>query len=119
MATTKTTKNKLTPEQADKLLKTLKPRFEKNASRHKGIEWAKVQAKLEANADKLWSLNQMEATGGEPDVVGHDKKTGAYIFSIARPKPRPAAAAFATTAPRLMPVKSTSPKPAPWTWPPK
>ena len=86
MATTKTTKNKLTPEQADKLLKTLKPRFEKNASRHKGIEWAKVQAKLEANADKLWSLNQMEATGGEPDVVGHDKKTGAYIFFDCSPE---------------------------------
>ncbi|MBS3069671.1 DUF4256 domain-containing protein [Candidatus Micrarchaeota archaeon] len=58
----------------------LKARFEKNMSRHKGIEWAKVQAKLEANAQRLWSLNEMERTGGEPDVVGHDKKTGEYIF---------------------------------------
>ena len=58
----------------------LKARFEKNMNRHKGLEWAKVQAKLEANAEKLWSLNEMERTGGEPDVVGHDKKTGEYIF---------------------------------------
>jgi hypothetical protein len=58
----------------------LKARFEKNMNRHEGLEWAKVQAKLEANAEKLWSLNEMERTGGEPDVVGHDKKTGEYIF---------------------------------------
>jgi Protein of unknown function (DUF4256) len=58
----------------------LKDRFEKNLNRHKGLEWAKVQAKLEANAEKLWSLNEMERTGGEPDVVGHDKKTGEYVF---------------------------------------
>ena len=62
------------------LLRTLKARFEKNMNRHKGLEWAKVQAKLEANTEKLWSLNEMESTGGEPDVVGHDKKTGEYIF---------------------------------------
>ena len=55
-------------------------RFEKNMNRHKGLEWANVQAKLEANAEKLWSLNEMERTGGEPGVVGHDKKTGEYIF---------------------------------------
>ena len=73
-------KKKLTPEQRQELLRILKARFEKNMNRHKGVEWAKIQAKLEANAGKLWSLNEMERTGGEPDVVGHDKKTGEYIF---------------------------------------
>lgn len=72
--------NELSPEQREELLIVLKGRFEKNMSRHKGLEWAEVQAKLEANAEKLWSLNEMERTGGEPDVVGHDKKTGEYIF---------------------------------------
>ena len=66
--------------QCEELLRTLKARFEKNMNRHKDLEWAKVQAKLEANTEKLWSLNEMESTGGEPDVVGHDKKTGEYIF---------------------------------------
>jgi Protein of unknown function (DUF4256) len=66
--------------QYEPLLKALKTRFEKNMNRHKGLEWAKVQARLEANTEKLWSLNEMERTGGEPDVVGHDKKTGEYIF---------------------------------------
>ena len=67
-------------KQREELLSALKARFEKNMNRHKGLEWAKVQAKLEANSEKLWSLNEMERTGGEPDVVGHDKKTGEYIF---------------------------------------
>jgi hypothetical protein len=67
-------------EQREELLRTLKARFEKDMNRHKGLEWAKVQAKLEANTEKLWSLNEMERTGGEPDVVGHDKETGEYIF---------------------------------------
>ena len=66
--------------QREELLKTLKARFEKNMKRHKGLEWDKVQAKLDANADKLWSLYEMERTGGEPDIVDHDKKTGEYIF---------------------------------------
>ena len=70
----------LSPEQREELLRALKARFEKNMNRHKGLEWAKVQAKLEANTEKLWSLNEMERTGGEPDVVGHDKETGEYIF---------------------------------------
>lgn len=70
----------LSPEQREELLRALKARFEKNMNRHKGLEWAKVQAKLEANTEKLRSLNEMERTGGEPDVVGHDKKTGEYIF---------------------------------------
>ena len=73
-------KKELSPKQIEELLSTLKTRFEKNMNRHKGIEWAKVEAKLEANDQKLWSLNEMERTGGEPDVVGHDKKTGEYIF---------------------------------------
>ena len=73
-------KKKLSPEQGKELLKTLKARFEKNMNRHKGLEWAKVQAKLEANSEKLWPLNEMELTGGEPDVVAFDKKTGEYIF---------------------------------------
>ncbi|HZM89761.1 MAG TPA: DUF4256 domain-containing protein [Blastocatellia bacterium] len=66
--------------QREELFRTLKDRFEKNVNRHKGLEWAQVQAKLEANTEKLWSLNEMESTGGEPDVVGQDKKTGEYIF---------------------------------------
>jgi hypothetical protein len=74
------TKKNLSPDQREELLKTLKARFEKNTNRHKGLEWAKVQAKLEANTDKLWSLHEMERTGGEPDVVGHDKKTGEFVF---------------------------------------
>src|SRR5688572_16687403 len=76
----KSNKKKLSPEQQADLLNILKKRFEKNMKRHKGIEWAKVQAKLEASPEKLWSLDDMEITGGEPDVVGYDKKTGEYIF---------------------------------------
>src|ERR1700682_4177497 len=77
---TNTNKKDLSPEQCKELLRALKARFEKNMNRHKGLERDKVQAKLEASAEKLWSLNEMERTGGEPDVVGHDKKTGEYIF---------------------------------------
>jgi hypothetical protein len=73
-------KKDLSPEQRKELLGALKARFEKNMNRHKGLEFAEVQAKLAANTEKLWSLNEMERTGGEPDVVGHDKKTGEYIF---------------------------------------
>src|SRR6266446_2607420 len=73
-------KKKLSPKQREELLRALKARFEKTMNRHKGLEWAKVQAKLEAHPEKLWSLNEMERTGGEPDVVGFDKKTGEYIF---------------------------------------
>jgi hypothetical protein len=70
----------LNAKQKDELLKILKARFEQNMARHQGLDWAKVQAKLDANPAKLWSLNEMETTGGEPDVVGHDQKTGEYIF---------------------------------------
>ena len=87
MSKSKSSKKELTQQQYDGLLKTLKTRFEKNMNRHKGIKWADVEAKLEAsqsgkqaNMEKLWSLNEMEASGGEPDVVGFDKKTGEYIF---------------------------------------
>lgn len=76
----KSSKRELSPEQRAELLGALKARFEENMHRHKGLDWAKVQAKLETNADKLWSLHEMERTGGEPDVVGHDKKAGEYTF---------------------------------------
>src|SRR4249920_3370347 len=79
-------KKALAPEQSEELLRALKARFEKNMNRHKGLVWAKVQAKLEANTEKLWSLNEMERTGGEPDVVGYDKKTGEYIFHDCSPE---------------------------------
>jgi hypothetical protein len=75
-----TTKKKLSPQAREELLGALKARFEKNKNRHKGLEWANVQARLEANTEKLMSLDEMEVTGGEPDVVGNDKKTGEYIF---------------------------------------
>jgi hypothetical protein len=76
------TKKELSAEQREEMLRALKARFEKNMNRHKGLEWSKVQAKLDqpAGGEKLWSLNEMERTGGEPDVVGHDKKTDQYIF---------------------------------------
>ncbi len=77
--------------QRDELLETLQARFDTNMNRHEGLEWAKVQARLEASPDKLWSLNEMERSGGEPDVVGHDKKTGEYVFydcSAQSPKDR-------------------------------
>src|SRR3954471_23856758 len=76
----KTSKKALSPEQLEELLGTLKARFEKNMNRHKGLEWAKVQARLAAHPEVRWSLNEMERTGGEPDVLGQDRKTGEYIF---------------------------------------
>ena len=84
-------KKKLSPEQLSALLKVLKTRFEKNMNRHKGVDWSKVKVRLDANPEKLWSLDEMELTGGEPDVVGYDKKTGEYIFydcSAESPKDR-------------------------------
>lgn len=91
MSKVKSTKNKLSPAQHKELLNTLKARFEKNKNRHKGIEWANVQVRLEANPEKMWVLEEMESTGGEPDVVGYDKKTGEFIFydcSAESPKER-------------------------------
>jgi hypothetical protein len=87
----KSNKKELSPEQRKELLGELQARFEKNMNRHKSLEWPQVQAKLEANPEKLWSINEMERTGGEPDVVGHDEKTGEYIFydcSVESPKGR-------------------------------
>ena len=82
-------KRELSAEQRADLFKTLKARFEKNMNRHKGLEWAPIQAKLEASPEKLWSLNEMETSGGEPDVVGHDKKTGEYlVFDCAAESPK-------------------------------
>ena len=84
-------KKKLAPGQREELLRTLKARFEKNMNRHKGLEWDKVHSKLQANSEKLYSLNEMEITGGEPDVIDYDKKTGEYVFcdcSTESPKER-------------------------------
>ncbi len=91
MNTTKSTKKELSPKQREELLGALKDRFEKNLNRHKGLDWAKVQARLDAHPEKLWSLQEMERTGGEPDVVGQDKKSGEYVFfdcSVQSPKGR-------------------------------
>jgi hypothetical protein len=70
----------MTGEQREELLSALKARFEENMNRHKGLEWAEIQARLERNTEELWSLREMERTGGEPDVVGHDRRTGEYVF---------------------------------------
>ena len=83
---TKSTKKELSPNQREELLTTLKARFEKNMNRHQGLEWTKVRARLEASAEKLWSLNEMERTGGEPDIVGQDKNTGEYAFYDCSPE---------------------------------
>ena len=91
MNTVKSNKKGLSTERQKELLKNLKARFEKNMNRHKGLEWSKVQSKLEANTQKLWSLNEMESTGGEPDVLGFDNKSGEYMFydcSVETPKGR-------------------------------
>jgi hypothetical protein len=82
----KSNKKELGPKQLAELLTALKTRFENNMNRHRGLEWAKVQARLEANAERLWSLNEMEKTGGEPDVVGHDQKTGECVFYDCSPE---------------------------------
>ena len=79
-------RKELSREQRDELLTTLKARFEKNMDRHQGLAWAKVQARLEANPERLWSLGEMERTGGEPDVVGHDTRTGEYVFQDCAPE---------------------------------
>lgn len=86
MSRSNNTGQELPSEQQEKLLETLRARFEKNMQRHKGIKWPDVQSRLEANPAKLWSLNEMEASGGEPDVVGHDKKSGGYLFFDCSPE---------------------------------
>ncbi|HEY0730778.1 MAG TPA: DUF4256 domain-containing protein, partial [Chitinophagaceae bacterium] len=82
----KTGKKEISSKQTEELLKTLKDRFEKNTNRHKGLSWSQVEARLKSHPSKLWSLNEMETTGGEPDVVAHDKKTGEYIFYDCSPE---------------------------------
>src|ERR1044071_9000004 len=79
-------KKELSPKQREQLIQTLKSRFKKNLNRHRGLEWAKVKARLEADPEKLWSLGEMEDTGGEPDVIGHDRKTGEYVFVDCSPE---------------------------------
>ncbi len=79
-------KRERSPQQREELLRVLKARFEKNPNRHRGVAWAKVQARLDANSEKLWSLSEMERTGGEPDVIDQDKKTGEYIFFDCSPE---------------------------------
>jgi len=86
MSKVKSNKKELSSNEREELLSVLRGRFEKNMNRHKGLEWTKVQARLEANVEKLWSLSEMERTGGEPDVVGHDKKTGEYVFYDCSPE---------------------------------
>ena len=86
MKKTDANKKVLTPKQRDELLEILEARFEKNMSRHKGVKWADVRARLEAKPEKLWSLSEMERTGGEPDVVGEDKKSGEYLFLDCSPE---------------------------------
>lgn len=86
MKSAKNNKKELTSKQSEDLLKTLKARFEKNMNRHKSLDWTKIETKLKSQPEKLWSLNQMEITGGEPDVVEYDKKTGKYIFYDCSPE---------------------------------
>lgn len=91
MRKTNNPKKQLSPEQSKKIIEILKTRFEKNTKRHKGLEWAEVEVKLKAHPEKLWSLNEMESAGGEPDVIDQDKKTGEYLFydcSAESPKDR-------------------------------
>jgi len=110
------TRNELSPEQRQELLRALKGRFEKYMSRHKSLDWAKAQAKLEANTEKLWSLNEMERTGGEPDVVGYDKMTANSFFMIAPRKVPKAAETFVTTVKLWSQGKNTNQKTAPLIW---
>ena len=103
-------------KQHEEIVGILKARFEKNMSRHKGLEWAKVQAKLEANAEKLRSLNEMERTGGEPDVISHDKGTANTFFMIVQRKARKAAEVFVTTVKRWRQGKNINQRIAPSIW---
>jgi hypothetical protein len=109
-------KKTLSAKQTDELFSTLKARFEKNMNRHKGIEWAKVQAKLEENPDKLCALNEMERTGGEPDVIAHDKRRATTFSMIVQRKLPKNAGVFVTTAKRLRQGKNINQKTAPLIW---
>ncbi len=111
------TKKALEPLDAEALLQILKMRFEENTNRHKDLDWNAIHNKLLANPEKLWSLQQMEKTGGEPDVVGYDKTTDDYLFLIVVRKVRAAAEAAVLTATGSCHAKNTNPKPMPSTWP--
>ena len=111
-------KKEMSPAQRKELLGALKARFEQNMNRHKSLEWAKVQAKLEANTEKLWSLNEMERTGGEPDVVGTTKRQANTFFLIVRRKALKAAEVFATTVKRWSRGKNANRKIVLWVWRP-
>lgn len=104
-------KNKaLSLEQCEELLQTLQERFEKNMNRHQGLDWTSVQAKLETKAEKLWSLNEMESTGGEPDVVGYDENTGSLFFMIVQRRARKVAEVFVTIVKHWSQGRSTNQK---------
>ncbi|MEO6993038.1 MAG: DUF4256 domain-containing protein [Lacunisphaera sp.] len=104
------TKKALSPEQREELLKTLKARFEKNMNRHDGLEWAPIKAKLDVRAEKLWSLNEMESSGGEPDVIGYNKKSGGYLFVDCSPQSPEARASFCYDREALDSRKEHKPK---------
>ena len=110
------TKRELSPRQREELLGVLKARFEKNMSRHEGVEWPQVKANLQANAEKLWSLGEMERTGGEPDVVVMIKPRANTSFLIVRRKAPKAAPMFAMTVKHSTPGKNTNRKIARWIW---
>src|SRR6476660_6742152 len=103
-------KKELSPKQREALLEVLKARFAKNMNRHKGLKWEKVRARLEANAEKLWSICEMEQTGGEPDLVGHDEKTGEYIFFDCSPESPKGRAGFCYDREGLESRKEHKPK---------
>jgi hypothetical protein len=110
------TKTELSPKQREELLRALKARFEKNMNRHEGLEWAKIEAKLEANTEKRWSLNEMERTGGEPDVVGMIKRRANTSFLIVHRKVPEAAQVFVTTVKRWSHGRNINRKIALWIW---
>lgn len=109
-------KKELSFEAQVALINTLKTRFEKNKKRHQEIDWASVESRLQSNPEKLWSLFQMEETGGEPDVISREKKPAIFFFTIARKKVPGAAAAFATTGKGRSRGKNTNRQITPWTW---
>ncbi|GAB2766071.1 hypothetical protein GCM10010465_09500 [Actinomadura fibrosa] len=112
-------KTELSPSQTEELLDILKLRFKQNLNRHAGLEWAEVDKRLQAHPERLWSLHEMERTGGEPDVIGTEEKTGEIIFLIALPKVRPAAAAFVTTGKPWRQERNLSLRTVPSKWLPK
>lgn len=112
-------KKKLTADQQKLLLTTLKARFEKNTNRHKGLTWADIETRLKASPDKLWSLQEMEATGGEPDVVAFDKKTGAYTFIDCSAESPAGRRSLCYDEAALEARKENKPKAVPWEWLPK